>query len=267
VQQFFSGANLDDVYARLDLRLKRHGADKRPYFDALVCDGVANYIKLNSTPTGYTDVDTAMRGFGRESKKVLVPKIIATYSQDSCEALLPITEDTSLLSLAGAVQKARKQLNGREDYAVRLPMGLETRNVRTYSPIKASAFVFQTPEQHAAFIKNLQRFRTRNGCGLEILALRRGYRDRRSGSLQDILQAIYDMICNGGGMNLTKELNLQKLASVGPVVLDRKNEIEARKNEADRDLARRMAVDPIDASLPGPFLFVDAESLERLIDA
>jgi hypothetical protein len=184
-----------------------------------------------------------------------------------CESLLPITEDSSLLSLTRAAQKVRQQLNGHADDAVRLPMGLEARSVRTYSPIKSSAFVFQTPEQHAACIKHMQRFRARHGCGLEILALRRDYGDRRCGSLQDIVQAIYDLIRTGGGKNLTKEMNLQKLGSAAPgVVQQRKYDVEARKNEADSDLARLMAIDDINASLPGPFLFVTPELLQRLVD-
>jgi hypothetical protein len=148
-------------------------------------------------------------------------------------------------------------------------MGLEMRNVRTYSPIKSSAFVFQDPVQHAAFVKHMQRFRVRHGCGLEVLAFRRDYRDRRRGSLQGILQEIYDLIGNGGGKNLTKEMNLQKLGSAAPVVVQqRKYDVEARKNEADSDLARLMAIDdPANASLPGPFLFVTPELLQRLVDA
>ena len=51
------------------------------------------------------------------------------------------------------------------------PLGLEYARVANYRVVKASAFVFRTPEQRARVLKQVQKFESRTGCGLEILAL------------------------------------------------------------------------------------------------
>jgi hypothetical protein len=115
--------------------------------------------------------------------------------------------------------------------AVYFPLGLENKRVMNYRVIKASAFIFQTPEQRAAVLKQLQRFENKTGAGLEVLALRRSYGVRRRGSQADVAEELYRLIRQGKD-NLTKAFNLNKLAArVLAVTCPRLQEIMRRKAE------------------------------------
>lgn len=78
----------------------------------------------------------------------------------------------------------------------------------------------------------MDRFREQNGCGLEVLALRRSYGHRRQGSLADVAEAIY-LTVQAGESDLTRRLNLnrpfQALTEVSDV---RVRELEQRKEAA-----------------------------------
>jgi hypothetical protein len=266
LRRFFGDDHPEPLFEPLDLRLKLHGRDERPCVDALACDGAANYIKLDVQPDGgHRVVEAAMRGYGRESKKVLVPRIIATYSSDQLDELLPLAEDSSLLTYSRARQMTRKAFS-RGMTKVLFPMGLEVTNVKSYAPIKPSVFIFTTPEQRIAVLKQLQRFQERNGCSIEVLALRRGYRDRRAGSLQDLLEEIYRLI-RRGDTNIAKALNIRKIRPLHWIITARRSDLAARRDEVESDLLGRIDVNRTDCTQPGPTLILSPETIDHILSA
>jgi hypothetical protein len=238
VKWFFgvSGPEFDKLFATHDLEHKKTGKSKQVAFDALGCDGSGNYLKCTRTQEGAWQVeDAAARAYGPISKEVLAPWLLHTYSEDRLTGPPPIAEDTELLSFHKAGQKARKAL-GAGLPAVYFPLGLENIKVMNYRVIKASAFIFRTPEQRAAVLKQLQIFEKKTGTGLEVLALRRPYGGRRRGSLAAVAEELYQLIRQGKD-NLTKTLNLNKVPEkVLGVTSTRLREILLRKAEAEAKL-------------------------------
>ena len=204
-------------------------------FDALACDGGGNYVKCMRNGDEWKIGDMAMRGYGRESKEELRPWIVDSYRSDNLTSLSPVTEDTILLKGKEARSKARKALSdGIPD--VVLPLGLAHPRPRAYKAIKPSAFVFQTPAQWRTLSKQLQRFEKLTHCGLELLALRRGYGDRRQGSLRAIVERIFAYI-QSGGKDLTKHVHLTRESeSKLEAVVDRKAEVKRKRSTAEEQL-------------------------------
>jgi hypothetical protein len=81
--------------------------------------------------------------------------------------------------------------------------------VQAYKVIKASAFLFRTPEQRAKVARAMEKFARSHACGLEVLSLRRGYDGRRQGSIEAIAETVYQFIRSGGD-NLTQAVNLTR---------------------------------------------------------
>jgi hypothetical protein len=165
----------------------------------------------------------------------------------------PVTEDTELLSFSKAGQRARAALD-QGATRVYFPLGLASGKVQAYRIIKPSAFIFQTPEQRAALVKQIQQFEEKNGTGLELLALRRSYRGRRRGSLCALADQLYSLI--RAGRTKLEDLNANKMnAMLKELAQERVEEIEGKKLRAERGLfdridARNMNVD----ALPTGFL-------------
>src|SRR5262249_14091436 len=152
-----------------------------------------NYLKCLRRPDGGWQVaDFAARSYGKKSKEALQDLLVAAYSRDELTTPPPVTEDGVLLSLAPALQKAKQALAAGAG-RVLLPLGFTAAKVLTYRCLKPSAFLFRTPEQRAAVVRQWQRFEQQTGHGLELLALRRAYRGRRQGSLADLASAVYEL--------------------------------------------------------------------------
>jgi hypothetical protein len=132
-----------------------------------------------------------------------------------------------------------------------------------YRALKASAFIFNTPAQRAALVKQLQKFEDRTGAGLEALALRRGYGGRPQGSLAAVAEELYAHV-REGGTNLTRLFNLNKRSDrVRAVTEPRLDEIARRKAAAAarlRDTIDRRNLPP--EALPTAYL-VTAEEVGR----
>ncbi len=191
------------------LEHKKTGLGQSIAFDALACDGSANYVKCSRGPDGDWQIeDIAMRGYGKQAKAYLQDWIIQTYANDQLTQPPPITEDRVLLKFKEAVQKARRALRSSAS-RVCVPLGFQDSRVGMYRAIKPSAFIFKTPAQRDAIIKQIKKFVQKIGCGLEVLALRRSYGGRRKGSLEDIAETIYELI-QRGDHDLTKALNLTR---------------------------------------------------------
>jgi hypothetical protein len=266
VKVFFSvqGDSYDRLFRTHDLEHKKTGATKSVAFDALACDGVGNYAKCTQDKSGKWSVeDLAARSYGPESKAQLKSWIVDTYSKDLVQAPAPLTEDRELLSLKKATQKARGAIEGGVP-EVYFPLGLEYRRLLNYKAIKASAFIFRTPEQRAAVVKQIQKFEEKHGAGLEVLALRRSYGDRREGSLADLAKALYRLILSDGN-NVTKVFNLGKL----PYDFKAKAGARVRQIEQQRQKAEKKLVDAIDTRKMAPEALVAAYvvSEQDLIDS
>jgi hypothetical protein len=246
VRRFFAvqGEEFDRLLAThaLEHKTTREGDAKRADFDALACDGASNYLKANQDGGGEWRVECfAARSYGRESKQALQDWVVRTYSTDSVTHVPPVTEENELLALGKAGQKA-KQIMAHGVPAVVHPLRLQYRKVSAYEALKMSAFVFETPEQRAAVLKQVQKFEKTRGAGLELLALRRTYNGRRHGSLAGLAEEIYHFL-RAGGCNVSKHLNLNKLGGQLKEMAERRlGEIESRKNQAEQDLAWRIDV-------------------------
>ena len=94
---------------------------------------------------------------------------------------------------------------------VYFPLGMERRKVCNYRAIKPSAFIFKTPKHAPSILKQIEWFERQNGCGLELLALRRTFGERRNGSLVDIATILYQAI-QSDSHDIVKPLNLKRLS-------------------------------------------------------
>ena len=256
LRRFFetNGSDQKKLFSTHHLEHKRAGSDNSPAFDALACDGSANYIKLVKNSAGdWQVVETKMRGHRRMSKAILEPWLLDTYSSDRLTELPPITADDDILKLKPCKAKARKLLDAGGAGAVLLPLGFTTQTVQAYQPVKLSAFVFQTPKQYAAVKRQLDRFRTATACGLELMVLRRKHGGRRTGSLQELAQGLYDEL-SAGRHDIAKWLNLRpkRLSRrLRKIVRRRRRELGDRKAEFEKDLHRRMVVHDPDSLVTG----------------
>src|SRR5438045_4995947 len=137
----------------------------------------------------------ALRGYGKESKAVLKDWIVDTYSTDTLKELPPLTQDTQLLKHKEAMRKADRAL--REFPRVILPLGFRHEKVKNFAVFKVNQFIFQTPQQYQAVERQLARFRRQNGCGIEIITLRRDYQGKRHPSLAHLAERIYEHLQTG----------------------------------------------------------------------
>lgn len=265
VKGFFgmAGTEFDDLFDTHSLEHKKTGVTKTVAFDALACDGSGNYAKWTDDANGSWQLeDFAARSYRKESKEVLKDWLRDTYSQDCLKELAPITEEKELLSFKKAAQKARKTLDAGVPQ-VYFPLGLENRRVLNYRAFKPSAFVFGSPQQRASILKQIQKFEEDYATGLEILALRRSYGNRRQGSLNSVAEELYQAI-RQGSMNL-KTLNLQKPGD-GLVKLadERKGLIESKKRMGQYQLQALMDTRCLDPrKLPTAYL-VTKEDLQDI---
>jgi hypothetical protein len=249
-RRFFGepGEEFDRLMGTHALEHKTTGPEtaRRAAFDALACDGSSNYLKANQEGDGRWRVECfAARSYGKESKQVLQDWLVRTYSTDNMTELPPVTEAAELLALEKAQKMADQVLAGGVPAVVH-PLRLEYRQVSAYRVFKMSAFVFQTPEQRAAVLKQVQKFEKVRGVGLELLTLRRTYGGRRQGSLAGLAEDLYRYLQSGGD-NVTRHLNLNKLGGpLSELAGRRVAEVESRKEQAERDLARRIDVRNLD---------------------
>jgi hypothetical protein len=257
VMRFFgvSGKEHDALFSTHSLEHKKTSLTGSVAFDALACDGAGNYLKcVSGGPGGWQVAEFKARSYREDSKKVLEPWLVEAYSHDRLTELAPLAEDVELLSFDRAGQRARKALDTGMPQVL-FPLGLEVRRVQNYRVLKPSAFIFETPEQRAALLKQWQRFEERTACGLEVLALRRAYRGRRQGSLTDLAEEIYRLV-RGGGTNLTAALNLRKRGrALDELAAARAADIARRKAAAEADLFAAIDVRGLDpATLPTAWL-------------
>jgi len=258
VKHFFNveGEDYDRLFGLHCLEHKMAGAPRSASFDALAVDGSGNYLKCSIKPEGGWNVDDmAARSYRRASKDVLKDWIVRTYSTDCLTEPPPITEDIELLKIKPARDKARKALtSGIEE--VFMPLGMPHRKVMNYKLIKASSFIFDNPAQHDAFIRAVTKFENDTECGLEVLALRRTYGNRRKGSLVDLAAEIYRRIQSGdhdfmASLNLNREFEeLKRIKEERPI------EILRRKNESETELFESINTSQLllDATIVGYFV-------------
>jgi hypothetical protein len=236
VKRFFrvEGGEYDALFGTHSLEHKKTSMSRKVVFDALACDGSGNYAKCTRDPEGNLAVEEfKARSYREESKELVQAWVLNSYSELlTCPS--PLTSNKDLLSFKKAGQKARNALDQGVP-EVYFPLGLEDRKLMNYKALKASAFIFQTPEQRAALVKQIQKFEEKTGCGLEALALRRSYNTRRQGSLTDLAGALYQLIREGKD-NL-KDLNPTKMSCQLKRSLDQRvKDISSRKQEAAKTL-------------------------------
>jgi hypothetical protein len=243
VKAFFgvSGASYDKLFATHDLEHKATGDTDSIAFDGLACDGSANYIKCTRAPDGvWEPQDFKARSYGHESKSKLQQWIVETYSTDTMHSLSPITTDRELLTWKQAVSKARQALEQGAE-AVYLPLGMSFARTLNYRAIRPSAFVFQSPKQRAAILKQFQKFEEKTGCGLEVLTLRRSYGGRRQGALVDLAEQLYRLI-QAGDRDVTKKFNLTRsFEALEQISGERLGEIQMLRDYAAAELFQQIA--------------------------
>ncbi|HYV34809.1 MAG TPA: hypothetical protein VE988_03835, partial [Gemmataceae bacterium] len=207
------------------------------------------------------------RSYSNDAKDVLAPWLIEVSSSDNYQDPPPITESSTLLSYKDASRVARQALRTLEkqqptnedspdDCEVWFPLGLDYRKVQAYKIIKRSQFLFRTPIQRMKFIRAINKFAKKCGCGPEVLSMRRSHSGRRSGSIMDIAQAIHEYIRNGGD-NITKALNLTRsFDELEHVQATFFQEVQSRKEQLKADLYRNIDARQLDtdATLTGWFV-------------
>jgi hypothetical protein len=264
VRRFFKvpGPELDAVLRIHGLEHKR--TDDRLTFDGLAVDGAGNHAKaMRDTSGNYRVVDFKARGYGKRSKKELQDWMLDVYRKDRLEAPAPLVHDVDLLSFNQAAI-ATKELLFKGYESVLLPLGFGRRKPKNYKIIKASAFIFTSPDQRAKILKQVQRFETRVGSGLEVLALRHAYKQRKQGSVEDILDALYELV-RSGDSNLTKALNTGRLAkNLKNMLALRRDQMEELRREASEELWRSMLFSPGEANLYPTSLIVTRDEEENL---
>jgi hypothetical protein len=279
VRRFFAvdGPEYDWLFGLHELTHKKCGNPAREAFDALCCDGPANYVKLlqdgdDWKVAGDLKDSFKARSFPPKAKEGLVDWLVRTFSTDSYAGPPPVTESPNLLAYKEAGQVARKALkvlevqtliawsDPRHDpVVVYFPLGLERRRVITYKVLKSSAFLFRTPRQGAAFARAMEKFTAATNCGLELLALRRSSSGCREGSIADRAGAIYRLI-RSGEMNLTKALNLTRRCKELQMVHQHYPQaVQARKDTVMADLIMTIYQGPMDepATLTGVYVRLD----------
>ncbi|HXY34631.1 MAG TPA: hypothetical protein VEI07_10415 [Planctomycetaceae bacterium] len=208
-------------------------------FDALLCDGGSNCLKLIETDDEWDIYDIKMQGYGDASKKILANVLLPSYASDRMRELTPITADRNLLKLKPAKSAAKRVLTDCDADEVFLPMGLEQESIKAYKVLKPSAFVFQTPKQEAAILRQLDRLHQQTGCGLDLLALRRCHGERAAGSLTAAARELYDYI-RGGGRDLVKKFNL-RVQRLSPRIRQKVEKRHEERQRLQRSAARRLA--------------------------
>jgi len=249
----FFGVDANDFARLFFVNVEHKVTDKqtgRISFDALACDGSSNHVKFVEGMGGFIAIDAKMRSYGRESKLVLTPAVLNTYSNDQLTDLLPVTSDRKLLKLAESLKKTVDAVNdcGR----AMLPLGLPFEQVKAYRIIKLSAFVFCDPQQRRAILRQVEKFEQEFGA-LDVLALRRGHSCRATGSLMALLQDIYDYI-QSGGRDLPKKLNMRasRITSAQQHAIDaRRQGREAACRRNSRRLLDAIGIDRQGAPLVG----------------
>ena len=240
VKQFLSvGDKYDDLLGLHHLEFKRVGTANSNTFDALLCDGAGNYMKcLLNEQNELEPIATAFRGFHHKTVVELTPWLIRTYTQDHFSGPAPLIVEQGLMKLTEAQQTAKS--------ALRLgvaPVLLPLDKVRNYQVIKPSAFIFQNPSQRRNFERQLQRFKKRTGCGLEVQALRRNYGDRRTHSLIGLAQAIFNAI-QDGKRDFSKTLHWNRpFEGLSELVEQRQAELKHLGQEAKRKNMDRIRLD------------------------
>ena len=235
-----AGAEFEDFFGTHALEFKRTIAGIS--FDALACVGSGSYAKCRRVDTGSIEIlDQAMRGQGPASKSAIGPWAVETYANDRLEVLPPLARNRSLLSAKEALRKARGALHRGLPGAI-VPLGYESFKIYTYQAIRLSAFVCRTPAQWKSLDRQFRRFSEANGCGMEVLALRRGYADRPSGSVATVAQSIYAVI-QGGGRDIGKALHLTRESL--PVARASRERLLAKAAMIEEESARLEAlIDP-----------------------
>jgi hypothetical protein len=249
------------------LEHKRTGTTESPAFDALVCDGSGNHIKVIKSEVSRLIQEAKMRGFGDDSKVVLAPWIVETCASDKLTAMAPLTRDRCLLKLAPATKAALIALRNRGNDSVLLPLGFEKVQTKAYSILKPSAFILQTPRQFAAIERQVEKLRQATGCGLDQLALRGRYDGQPSGSLSDRAAQLY-VYFNAGGKDLSKAFNLRPCRwsrTIAEQIQRRRRTLDRARDQARRVLEASIVVKEDRACASAPGIILTRETVQQLM--
>ncbi len=248
----FLGPAAGSLVARFAFEHKRHG--DRPAFDALVCDGPGNDIKLaaGTGPARWTVLKATRRGYGAAARAAIARWLVPVAEGDQFAEPAPLVPQSRLLGAPEATRLARRFLQEHPDHAVLLPLGAPFESVLRVRLITPTSFLYANPEQERLLTRQIELFRRRyGGLGLEILTLRRTYGDRRGGSLVDLLAELLKHIRSGctaltGALHLRRKFTAAIERQLGAVVAEQ----TARNEELRREFEERMAFDPTDPRRP-----------------
>lgn len=269
MRRFFGVSTRSKQFGRLidchDLSHKQTADTGTIAFDAMTCSGAGDYAKCTIQPSGEIDVrEAAMRGFGKSSKAELQGWLRDTFSTDTLQELAPVTHDQVLLKAKDAAGKVGVALRSVAE-GMYFPLGLPIRKVRAYKVIKASSFVFRDPDQRLRLTRQIDRFVVRTGCGLDLVALRRGYGRRREGSLNDLLAVIYDHI-QEGGRDLTKLLNLHHESEEGDrIARQRRSELRELRETTRSEFLASVDLDQLPAEVSVHGIIIDGSRLLAVV--
>ena len=196
VRKFLGGAAGSPV-DRFELEHKAYRG--RTTFDALVCDGVANDIKLARSPRErrWIYLGSSRRGYSRRAKRRIARWAVRNLRHDRLRRLPPLSIDRQLLGVAEARLAARAILRRGAGGAVVVPLGYARKSLRRYRPVRLSAFLCETERQWKSLARRFDKFEGANGLGLEALAFRQRRGERRAGSLETLVAELAGYIRSG----------------------------------------------------------------------
>ena len=191
-----------------------------------------------------------------------MPWILATYSSDMMTELAPIVQDTNLLKLEKAWHAVNRVLLKSHAEQLLLPLGFEHTTSKSYQMLKPSAYVYKSPKQYRAITRQIDKFRQETGCGLDVIALRRG-RGAVRGSLSETARRFAEFI-ERDGRDVTKEFNLRFKRCANQVkdaIKSRQQMLQSARHNADNSLQAEVIADHRLADMPTGILihrtFVD----------
>ena len=212
---------------------------EKVFFDGFIGFGAGDNIVLLDDGEEPFVASVKLRSYGKKSKDIVVPWLVATAMANAFGSPAPITSDMKLLRYKEAAIRLGSKLSD-EVPEVLFPLGFDVQVLRKAALVRDSNFLCQNARQRKTLAKTVANYREKTGCGLELLSS--GSRRGKQKTITDITATIYSAIAQGktgfsSALNLSrKNPQRQKLAESRPA------ELRQLKAQGDAKLLQAMDV-------------------------
>ena len=207
--RWFLGQEASSPVDRFRFEHKAHRG--RPCFDALVCDGVSNDIKLaRSSRNGrWIYLGSSRRGYNQRAKRRIVRWAVQNLRRDRLRQVPPLNSSQKLLGIADAQRITRQILQRGAGDPVIVPLGFARKSLQRYKPVRLSAFLCANECQRKTLLKQFQNFERKHHLGFEALAFRQKRGTRPEGSVRSVVQE-FGRYIRLGRTDLTEEFHTNR---------------------------------------------------------